>query len=98
MSATRAYGLTCLTGVSPTGRRIQLDAGALNRSIVLENDAVFGSVNANLDHYRQAAEALARADLDWLGRLITRRVPLASFAQALTPSPADIKVVLTLDD
>ncbi len=97
MSATRAYGLTCLTGVSPTGRRIQLDAGALNRSIVLENDAVFGSVNANLDHYRRAAEALARADGDWLGRLITRRIPLSSFDDALTPSSEDIKVVLTLD-
>jgi len=64
---------------------------------VLENDAVFGSVNANLGHYRAAAEALARADRSWLAGLITRRVPLADFAEALRPSPDDIKVVLTLD-
>lgn len=98
MARTDAYGLTCLTGVSPMGRRIELDAGALNRSIVLENDAVFGSVNANLDHYRQAADALARADGSWLSRLITRRVPLSQYADALQPSDEDIKVVLTLTD
>ena len=98
MSGTRPYGLTCLTGVSPTGRRVDVDAGSLNRSLVLENDAVFGSVNANHDHYRLAADALRRADASWLARLISRRVPLSSFAEALTPSPEDIKVVLTLDD
>ena len=98
MSGTRRYGLTCLTGVSPTGRRIDVDAGSLNRTLVLENDAVFGSVNANLDHYRLAADALHRADASWLARLITRRVPLGSFAEALAPSPDDIKVVLTLDE
>ncbi|HEX2243379.1 MAG TPA: hypothetical protein VHK27_09030, partial [Gammaproteobacteria bacterium] len=36
-----------------------------------------GSVNANRRHYRVAADALARADLDCLERLITRRVPVA---------------------
>jgi threonine dehydrogenase-like Zn-dependent dehydrogenase len=98
MSRTRPYGLTCLTGVSPAGRRIEFDAGGLNRSIVLENDAVFGSVNANLDHYRAAAQALARADRGWLGRLITRRLPLDRFAEALEPTPDDVKTVLTLQN
>jgi threonine dehydrogenase-like Zn-dependent dehydrogenase len=98
MEHTAGYGLTCLTGVSSAGRRIELDAGALNRSIVLENDAVFGSVNANLDHYRQAADALAKADRDWLTGLISRRVSLAAFADALDRRPDDVKVVLTLDD
>ena len=67
MRGTAPYGITCLTGVSPRGRTIRVDAGELNRDIVLENDAVVGSVNANLRHYAQAAEALAAADLDWLG-------------------------------
>jgi threonine dehydrogenase-like Zn-dependent dehydrogenase len=98
MQQTAGYGITCLTGVSATGRRIELDAGALNRAMVLQNDVVLGSVNANLDHYRQAAQALAQADRDWLAGLITRRVPLASFADALTPRRDDVKVVLTLDD
>ncbi|SHF85539.1 glucose 1-dehydrogenase [Streptoalloteichus hindustanus] len=95
---TAPYGIVCLTGVSPSGRALPIDAGALNRSLVLENDVIIGSVNANLDHYRQAAEALARADLDWLDRVITRRVPLTRFAEAFAAEPDDVKVVITLDE
>lgn len=98
MEFTAGYGITCLTGVSAVGRTVRLDAGGLNRAMVLQNDVVFGSVNANLHHYRLAAEALAKADRGWLSRLITRRVPLADFEQGLAPSADDIKVVLTLND
>jgi glucose 1-dehydrogenase len=52
------------------------DLGGLNRDIVLENDVVFGTVNANLRHCALAADALARADRSWLERMITRRLPL----------------------
>ena len=97
MAATGSYGITCLTGISAVGRTISLDAGSMNRDIVLENDAVFGSVNANLHHYALAAEALAKADLDWLGRLVTRRVPLKNFADAFKAGADDVKVVITLD-
>jgi threonine dehydrogenase-like Zn-dependent dehydrogenase len=93
---TAAYGITCLTGVSTPGRRITIDAGAQDREIVLDNDVVIGSVNANLRHYAAAADALARADVDWLHRLITRRLTLDQFTDALTARPDDIKVVLTL--
>ena len=65
------------------GGALPVDTGGLNREIVLENDAVVGSVNANLRHYALAADALAQADLDWLGRLVSRRVPLADFAERL---------------
>jgi threonine dehydrogenase-like Zn-dependent dehydrogenase len=95
---TSAYGIVCLTGVSPTGRRLRIDAGAINRELVLENDAVVGSVNANLRHYRQAADALAKADKDWLASLVTRRVPLSRAREAFTAQPDDVKVVLTLND
>lgn len=95
---TATYGIVCLTGVSPAGRRLQIDAGAVNRELVLENDAVVGSVNANLRHYRQAAEALGKADKDWLASLITRRVPLSRAGDAFTAEADDVKVVITLDD
>jgi threonine dehydrogenase-like Zn-dependent dehydrogenase len=96
MAGTSSYGIVCLTGVSTGGHSLPVDAGALNREIVLENDAVVGSVNANLRHYRQAAEALAKADLDWLGRMVTRRVPLERPVEAFTAGPTDVKVALTL--
>ena len=89
-------GIVCLTGVTPVGRRVTVDVGQLNRDIVLENDVVFGSVNANLGHYGLAAQALASADRAWLERLITRRVPLERFEEALDSRPEDVKVVLDL--
>jgi glucose 1-dehydrogenase len=98
MLNTAAYGIVCLTGVSPTGRTLDVDAGTLNRDIVLENDAVVGSVNANLGHYHMAAEYLAKADLDWLGRLISRRVPLESYESAFSPQDDEVKVVITLSE
>jgi threonine dehydrogenase-like Zn-dependent dehydrogenase len=91
-----AFGIVCLTGVSPSGRPLTVDLGSLNRDIVLENDVVFGTVNANLHHYGLAAEALGRADRSWLERLITRRVPLEDFRQAFEKQPDDVKVVLEL--
>jgi threonine dehydrogenase-like Zn-dependent dehydrogenase len=96
MAGTGSYGIVCLTGVSPLGRKITIDAGTINRDIVLENDCVVGSVNANLTHYAAAAKVLAAADLDWLGRLVTRRVPLDKFADAFSAQDDDVKVAITL--
>ncbi|MGV0814382.1 hypothetical protein ABQF34_20645 [Mycolicibacterium boenickei] len=96
LQQTSSYGITCLTGVSPSGRRIPVDAGALNREIVLENDVVIGSVNANLRHYRQATDILAAADTEWLERLITRQVPLEQAMTAFEGDGGDVKVVIEL--
>lgn len=96
MSTTDRYGIVCLTGVSPAGRTVHIDAGALNRDIVLENDAVVGSVNANLRHYHQAADALAKADIGWLEGLITRRVPVHRAAEAFEARDDDVKVIIDI--
>jgi glucose 1-dehydrogenase len=96
MEHNAAAGIVCLTGVSPRGREVTVDAGGLNRDLVLENDVVFGSVNANQRHFELAGEALARADRSWLERMVTRRVPLEDFATAVEKQPGDVKVVLEL--
>ena len=41
-----------------------------------------------------AADALASADREWLDRVITRRVPLDRWAEALQPRPQYIKTVI----
>jgi glucose 1-dehydrogenase len=87
-------GIVCLTGVSAAGRTLTIDAGALNRELVLENELVFGTVNANRRHYQAAAEALAKADQAWLERLISRRVPLDRWSDALQRRPDDVKAVI----
>lgn len=97
LNRTTACGIVCLAGVSSGGYKIALDLGLLNRSMVLENDVVFGSVNANRRHYEQAAQALAMADPRWLSRLITRRVSLDDWASALERQPHDIKVVIDFE-
>jgi threonine dehydrogenase-like Zn-dependent dehydrogenase len=94
MGRNAPEGIVCLTGVSSGGHKLKFDIGQLNRSMVLENDVVFGTVNANRRHYRAAAEALAKADKEWLSRLITRRMPLARWQEAFEQQPDDIKVVL----
>ncbi len=96
MQHTAPGGIVCLTGISSGGRTLSVDAGALNRSMVLENDVVFGSVNANRRHYEKAAGALARADRGWLEGLLTRRVPLDRWQEALERRPGDVKVVIDL--
>jgi glucose 1-dehydrogenase len=87
-------GIVCLAGVSAGGHTVGVDVGAINRGLVLKNDTVFGSVNANRRHYRDAADALAKADKTWLSRVISRRVPLSRWQEALETRPDDVKVVL----
>ncbi|MGB6455979.1 MAG: glucose 1-dehydrogenase [Streptosporangiaceae bacterium] len=89
------HRITCLTGVSAGGSESSVDTGLLNRNMVLQNSVVFGSVNANRHHYELAAEALAQADPGWLASLITRQVPLRTWADAYTRQPDDIKTVLS---
>ena len=83
----------CLTGVG-SSHKGPFDIGLFNRDMVLNNGTIFGTVNANLRHYASAADILARADRAWLSRLITRRVSLANFADALKKQKGDIKVVI----
>jgi threonine dehydrogenase-like Zn-dependent dehydrogenase len=95
MRSLGPYGVLCLTGLSPSGRTLRMDAGELNTELVLDNAVVVGSVNAHRDHFRQAAAALAGADRDWLERVITRRVPLDSFADAFAEHrDGEVKTVL----
>jgi hypothetical protein len=78
---------------SHRGHKIQFDIGDLNRTMVLQNDMVFGSVNAKRRHDRDAANALGRADRGWLTALISRRVPLRRRREAFEPRDNDIKVL-----
>jgi glucose 1-dehydrogenase len=94
LGRTTAVGIICLTGVSGEGHSDDIDLGWLGRTLVLNNDVVFGTVNANRSHYESAADALALADRKWLGRLVTRRVPLDRWSEALQPAPDDVKAII----
>jgi glucose 1-dehydrogenase len=98
MHVVAPSGIVCLTGVSSGGRELPFDIEGLNRTLVLENNVVFGTVNANRRHYEQAAEALAQADHDWLHKLITRTVSLDDWATALEREEHDVKPVIRFGD
>jgi glucose 1-dehydrogenase len=93
MQHTAPGAIVCLTGVAPS-RTLSVDVGALNNELVLENDVVFGSVNANRRHFEQAVKSLTDADQDWLRSLITRTVPFDRWPEALEKGDDDIKVVV----
>jgi glucose 1-dehydrogenase len=98
VSGAAPGGIVCLTGLGGGQHAASLDVATLNQSMVLENRVVFGSVNANLRHYHEAAEALARAKRSWLDAVITRRVPLEHWREAYERREGDVKTVLQFED
>ena len=96
LTSTAPNAITCLTGISSGTRTLEAAADAINKTLVLCNDVVVGSVNANRRHYELAVEALAKADPEWLARLVTRRVPMARWPEALARQDDDVKVVVDL--
>jgi threonine dehydrogenase-like Zn-dependent dehydrogenase len=97
-AATRltSGGIMCLTGIMNLDPTLDVDATTLNRNMVLHNQVLFGTVNAGRRHWEQAAAALSTADPTWLAGLITRRVPLTQWTDALERQPEDIKVIVDL--
>jgi threonine dehydrogenase-like Zn-dependent dehydrogenase len=89
-------GIMCLTGIMDPKDAPDLNATALNRAMVLNNQVLFGTVNAGRRHWQQAVGSLAAADHEWLQGLVTRRVPLTRWRDALERQPDDIKVVIDL--
>jgi glucose 1-dehydrogenase len=98
MQCVAPNGIACLTGVSSGHRLLSVDMSALNNEMVLENNVVLGTVNANRRHYRQAADALARADRRWLACLVTRRVPVDDWPRAYEAAGGDVKTILQFDE
>ncbi|WP_326551294.1 glucose 1-dehydrogenase [Micromonospora sp. NBC_01813] len=86
-------GVACLTGINSKAHHIELDLNELNRCLVMKNNVIFGTVNANRRHWRQAADALARADHGWLMDMITHRYGLDDYAQAYAEQ-SGIKTVI----
>jgi len=91
---TAASGIVCLVGVTEPGHDFEIDVGALNRTMVLDNNTVFGTVNANKLHYEMAGEALRKAERSWLDAMITRREPVEHWTRSLQRQPDDIKVIV----
>jgi len=90
-------GIICLTGIGAGG----VGAGAVAdvaAAVVLKNNLIVGSVNANKRHWYRAGQNLARSDREWLSRLITRREKPENFQQALVRQPNDVKTIIQFSE
>lgn len=99
LSALAQNGVLALTGVTGGHHTLEVDVNLMNSTMVLENQAMVGSVNAARAHYERAVQDLAGFQLKFPGLLeqvITARHPLAEFEQALQKDPDDIKTIVTL--
>jgi threonine dehydrogenase-like Zn-dependent dehydrogenase len=96
--AVAAGGIVCLTGVGSGGLASTLPTADVAAQVVLQNNVIVGSVNANKRHWYKAGQALARADREWLARLVSRRERPEDFARALQREPDDIKVVVQFSE
>lgn len=92
--ASSRNGIVCLTGIAGGHRSPQFSAASFNNDLVLENDIVFGTVNANRRHYQAGLDALQRAPKGYLESMLTRRLPVERFAEAFEKKPGDIKTTL----
>src|SRR2546425_1479872 len=92
-------GVLVLTSVTGGMRPLEVPADDINKRLVLWNALVLGAANANAADFRQGIADLVAAEERWpgfLGSLITRRVPLARAAEALTHDPTQIKTVVEI--
>jgi threonine dehydrogenase-like Zn-dependent dehydrogenase len=99
MSALGTNGVLCLMGVSTGQKPLEVNASCLNMQMVLGNKMVFGTVSSNRGHFERSVESLVRIEEKWpgwLSRLITRRLTLDKFRDALDPAPDNIKTVIEL--
>jgi glucose 1-dehydrogenase len=98
IQSVAAGGIVCLTGVGSGGRTVGFSTADVAATVVLRNNVVVGSVNANKRHWYKAGQVLTAADPRWLQGVITRREEPEAFARALQRDPDDIKVVIQFSE
>ena len=93
-------GIFIFTGVPAPMNDITLDAGALMRDIVLQNQVVLGTVNAPKAAFENGIRDLAEFQKKWpgaLSSLITGRLPLDRFRETIKRiNPEEIKTILQM--
>ena len=81
----RRNGVMCLLGIDGHDHRVTIDASVIGVDMILQNRAVFGSVNANRIDWVAAIAALDRIHARWPAALescVGLRVPLERYEDA----------------
>jgi threonine dehydrogenase-like Zn-dependent dehydrogenase len=99
LQALGTNGVFVFTGVPGRKGPVEVDTDLLMRNLVLENQIVFGTVNANRDAYEGAIRHLGTFAVRWpraLRRLITSRSPLDQAPALLAGESTGIKSVVAV--
>jgi glucose 1-dehydrogenase len=100
MKALGPNGTFIFTGVPPLHAPSDVDTDAIMRNMVLQNQVMFGTVNAGKAEFAAAIRTLTDMAQRWpeaLPALITIRVPLDTYRELLLGGMQGIKNVLSLD-
>ncbi|MBM3191387.1 MAG: alcohol dehydrogenase [Chlamydiae bacterium] len=91
-------GIYALTGVPAEGSPLSIPGASLMKQLVLKNQVILGSVNANFTHFKQAVVDLEKGMQMWsdlLPKIISHHIPYTQFHKALSEHHQDeIKVVI----
>jgi glucose 1-dehydrogenase len=91
-------GVACLLGLDGRPQRVSVDGTVIAVDVVLQNRAVFGSVNARRDDWRAAVDLLDRTRTRWpdaLESFVGLRVRLEEFAEAFAFGGVKATLVLS---
>ncbi|MBE3556035.1 MAG: alcohol dehydrogenase catalytic domain-containing protein [Firmicutes bacterium] len=94
-------GVVLLLGVADQHQRFDLEAGALEKQLVLGNRIVCGSVSSSRGDFEEAIGWLSTVEAEhpgWLGSFIAKRIPLEEVAQAYRHQKGEIKRAVWLAD
>ncbi len=97
LAALGVNGVFVFSGVPGRKGPIELDADAVMRDLVLENQLLFGTVNAGPDAFQAAVDDLARFHARWpreLRALVTGRHPPEEAPDLLVRPPPGIKTAV----
>ncbi len=99
LSLLARNGVACLLGIDGRPREITIDGRVLGVDTILQNRAVFGSVNAHRQDWETAVRALDEAHRRWpdaLDSFIGLTVGIDAFAEAF--AYRGVKATLTFED
>jgi len=93
----RRSGVACLLGIDGREQRVEVDGRTLALEMILGNNVIFGSVNAQRQDWHAAVEALDAAHARWpeaLEAFVARRAPVDDFAAAFAERGGKATLVL----
>jgi threonine dehydrogenase-like Zn-dependent dehydrogenase len=99
MEILGANGVLCLLSVTAGDTMNEEPIDLINQRLVLGNQVVFGSVNANPRHFKQGVKDFVTINKKWPGtmsKLLTNRIPWQNHKKWFTERGSGIKATLEI--